>query len=250
MLNKPLPFTHTTLLIADVMVITNVMVIWHTCTLNNLLCSPNFQSQNIQHVEKQTGDLCSIYKSMATGAKGTETDEKGGEWRPVPLVFPREACAWMLPGRTDLSWTDSVHYYGAKWGIFMAAWSTLPFGIQQMDITIWVQEQIWLQSPHGWQKSKKQAFGLYYIPTHCRGKSLCFFVFLVGSVPSVGEYQEIINRRWLWHFIPVLLVCQCSHHHQSKHTSPNETSEKDISPYSLTSSGCRWLILQLTCLWG
>lgn len=95
---------------------------------SNLLHSRHLQWLRVQHVKGQTGDLCSIYKSMVAGARRTEADEKGGEWRPVPLVIPGETWAWTLPGRTDLSWTDSVHYYVVHWGIYMADWQTL--GVQ------------------------------------------------------------------------------------------------------------------------
>lgn len=91
---------------------------WRHMHSINLLHSHHRQWLRVQHVEGQTGDLSSIYKSMAAGARRTETDEKGGEWRPVPLGLPQEIWAWTLPGCTDPSWTDSGHYYGVHWGIY------------------------------------------------------------------------------------------------------------------------------------
>lgn len=77
----------------------------------------------------------------------------------------------------------------------------------------------------------------------CSGERVCFFVFfLVGCVSPAWEYHEIINRRWLRHLIPVPLIHQCSHHHQSKQTRDLRKSVEDISLYSLTSTGYRWLI--------
>lgn len=101
---------------------------WWLDTSYNLLHPSHLQWLRVQHVKGQTGDLCSIYKSMAAGARRTETDEKGGAWRPVPLVIPGEKWAWTLPRHTDLFWTYSGHYYAVHWGIYMADWQAL--GVQ------------------------------------------------------------------------------------------------------------------------
>lgn len=195
---------------------------WTHMHSNNLLYSRHLQWLRVQHVKGQTGDLCSIYKSMAAGARLTESDERGGEWRPVPLVLPEETWVWTQPGRTDLPWTDSAHDYGIKGGIYTTDWQTLPFGVQANGYNYFLYQHIWLLSSHwGQRKSKKQGFGSYYeqhIPVLLRGKSLCFFVFLVGCVSPAWEYHEIINRRWLRRLIPVPLIHQRSHHHQSKRT--------------------------------
>lgn len=97
----------------------------YICWVNNLVHSSHLQWLKVQHVKWPTGDLRSIFKSMVAGARRTETDEEGGEWRPVPLAIPGDTWAWRLPGRTDLSWTDSGRYYAVHWGTYMADWQTL-----------------------------------------------------------------------------------------------------------------------------
>ena len=189
---------------------------WTHTHSNNLLRSSHLQWLRLQHVKGQTGDLRSIYKSMAAGARHTETDERGGEWRPVPLVIPGETWARTLPGCIDLFWTDSGHYYAVYWGIYMADWQAQDNGYNCFfifsDVTnIFSQET----------KRKKQGFGSYYeryIPALCWGTGLYFFFFLVGCVTPAWEYHEIINRRWLRHLFPVPLIHQCSHQHQNKRT--------------------------------
>ena len=95
---------------------------------NNLLHPSALQWLRVQHVKGQTGHLCWIFKSVAAGARRTETEEEGGEWRSVPLAIPGDTGTWTLPGRTDLSWTDSGRYDAVFWGTDMADWQTL--GVQ------------------------------------------------------------------------------------------------------------------------
>ena len=94
-----------------------------------------------------------------------------------------------------------------------------PLGVQANGCNDFLYIQIWQYYSH-WRKkkSKKRGFGSYYeqyIPVLLRGKSLCFFVFLVGCVSPAWEYHEIINRRWLRHLSPVPLIHQRSRHHQT-----------------------------------
>lgn len=143
----------------------------------NLLHSRHGQWLRVQHVKGQTGDLRSIYKSMVAGARSTETDEKGGEWRPVPLGLPREIWAWTPCWCTDPVWPDSGHYYGVHWGIYTADGLLEYILLDTNYYLIFIDQTIIFSLV----TKKEKGFGSYYerhIPAVCRGKSLCFFVFL------------------------------------------------------------------------
>lgn len=154
----------------------------------NLLHSRHSQWLRAQHVKGQTGDLCSIYTSMAAGARRTETDEKGGEWRPVALGLPGETQAWTLPGCTDPFWTDSGHYYGVHWGIYTA---DCPLEYKLLDINYYLifiyQTIIFSLETKKQTNSKDYDVMMSSTSQFCAGERVCvslFFVLAVSLLPG------------------------------------------------------------------
>lgn len=183
---------------------------------------------------------------MAAETRRTETEEKGGEWRPVPLVVPGETWAWTLPGHTDLSWTDSGHYYCVNWAIYMTDWQTLPPGVQANGCNCFLYSQIWLLSFYCEQKKQKARIWIILLVVYsrpARGEEsvfLCFLGWLCLSCLGISwDYkQEVAQTSYPCYTHPSALPPSPKQMDQSS----EKQSVEDIYLYSLKSTGCRWLI--------
>lgn len=162
---------------------------------------------------------------MVAGARRTEGDDKGGEWRPVPLVLPGEGHG---PGRC----LDALTSPGQSLQITMAetgkstgraASGVQTEGCYSVYLFIW-------QPPFNWGhkiRSKNLDSSLSSTSQSFTGEGVCvsLFSWLALSFPA-GEYHEIINRRLLWHLIPFPLIHQCSHYYRSK--LPRDLGKKSV----------------------
>lgn len=66
------------------------------------------------------------------------------------------------------------------------------------------------------KEAKRLMLWAVHFSTALEKESLRFFVFLVGCDSPAWEYHATINRRWLRHLIPALLIYQLSQHYQIK----------------------------------